>query len=277
MNLDLRPSYQNGFFPRDGEPAYPELWDNIAGVWCPALGATGEKLLDWSENRNHGTLTSMDLSTAWTVSEGRTALLFDGVDDKVSFGNVYGEVLQGDYTVSMFIKTTSTSLSRLIGKADYTAGGFSNSPFSVLFNYPTAGRLRLYIGTAADANSLASATADLNNGNLRHVAFQRIGSTQNIFIDGNLDATQSRATSPDVNSSNFTIGHDGSADGVGTQQFAGHVDDTLLFRRVLSLSELRVRYQLGPGGIFALADSPAARVAADFNRRRRLLISSGAA
>jgi hypothetical protein len=79
-------TYANGFAPRDGEPLFPELWRGCVGAWNPGLGPTGLTLRDWSPYKNHGTLTGMDAGTDWVASQGRYALDFDGVNDKVQLG-----------------------------------------------------------------------------------------------------------------------------------------------------------------------------------------------
>lgn len=80
----LPASYHTGFAPRDGYPAYPELWRGCVGAWAPCLGPTGLTLRDWSGRQNHGTLTNMVPGDDWVVGGGRYALDFDGTDDYAS-------------------------------------------------------------------------------------------------------------------------------------------------------------------------------------------------
>ena len=219
----LPASYLNGFAPRDGQPLYPSLWTGCVGAWNPGLGPSGLTLRDNSGFGRHGTLTN---GPTFAASQGRYAMNFDGVDDKVLCGNILGSVFQGDYTVVVTIKTSSTGLGRLIGKADY---GSNLSPFSVLFNYPTAGKVRFYASTNNDAIALTSAASDLNADQWKTLAFQQQSATQSIYVNGMLNASQTRSNNAATNASQFTIGHDGSGDGLGTQQFSGAIGEVRVY------------------------------------------------
>jgi hypothetical protein len=85
----LRPSFANGFAPRDGQAIWPELWRGCVGAWNPGLGPTGLRLYDWSPYKNHGTLTNMDAAGDWVTSQGRYALDFDGNNGYVDLGSIY--------------------------------------------------------------------------------------------------------------------------------------------------------------------------------------------
>jgi len=102
-------SYANGFAPRDGQPLYPELWRGCVGAWNPGLGPTGLTLRDWSGFGNHGTLTNMDAGSDWVVSQGRYALDFDGVNDKVQFGTTRLPSGGSARTIAVWVYQTSYS------------------------------------------------------------------------------------------------------------------------------------------------------------------------
>jgi hypothetical protein len=76
----LRPSFANGFAPRDGQAIWPELWRGCVGAWNPGLGPTGLRLYDWSPYKNHGTLTNMAANIAWSRIAGHHALDFDYIE-----------------------------------------------------------------------------------------------------------------------------------------------------------------------------------------------------
>jgi hypothetical protein len=96
----LRPSFANGFAPRDGQAIWPELWRGCVGAWNPGLGPTGTRLYDWSPYKNHGTLTNMDAGTDWVTNQGRYVLDFDGSNDVVVVLNTLQQ-LNGLQTFSM--------------------------------------------------------------------------------------------------------------------------------------------------------------------------------
>ena len=261
----LPASYLNGFAPRDGQPLYPSLWTGCVGAWNPGLGPSGLTLRDQSGFGNNGTLTN---GPTWAASQGRYAMNFDGVDDKVLCGNILGSVFQGDYTVVVTIKTSSTGLGRLIGKADY---GSNLSPFSVLFNYPTAGKVRFYVSTNADVLSLTSVASDLNSDQWKTLAFQQQGSKQSIYINGILNVSQTTLNNAATNASQFTIGHDGSNHGLGTQQFSGSIGEV----RVYSIAVANSVHQIlatRRGIAYEMAPRRRSSIQVTTNRRRRIII-----
>jgi hypothetical protein len=65
------PSYATGFASCAAESEYPQLWRGLRGLWVPALGQTGARVLDWSGLGNHGTVTA---STSWANGPGGAAL-----------------------------------------------------------------------------------------------------------------------------------------------------------------------------------------------------------
>jgi len=72
----LRPSYADGYAPRDGigTPGEDWFWDGLVGAWMPTFGATGNSLWDVSLRGNHGTLVN---GPSWPPSPNGGALLFD--------------------------------------------------------------------------------------------------------------------------------------------------------------------------------------------------------
>ncbi|MGQ9576484.1 MAG: LamG-like jellyroll fold domain-containing protein [Thermoguttaceae bacterium] len=85
-NLVL-PSYCQRRLRGRGDCAAPALWDGLVGLWIPALGPSGTRLVDWSGYGNHGTLVNMNPGTDWVAGwypPGGWALRFEGSDDRVS-------------------------------------------------------------------------------------------------------------------------------------------------------------------------------------------------
>lgn len=129
----LPASYHTGFAPRDGYPAYPELWRGCVGAWAPCLGPTGLTLRDWSGRQNHGTLTNMVPGDDWVVSGGRYALDFDAIDDQVSCGaNV---VTGGEITVFGWMNRRGVgSNNNNVICAKGSLSGNSTSTFALYYN-----------------------------------------------------------------------------------------------------------------------------------------------
>ncbi len=95
MQLRPTPTYGTGFARYAAESAYPELWRGLVGCWVPSLGATGEELLDWSGNRNHGVLTNGPL---WVPG----ALDFNGSGSHVLFNQI---IVDENYSISLRFQT----------------------------------------------------------------------------------------------------------------------------------------------------------------------------
>ena len=77
----INPSYANGFAPRDGPPANPNLWQGLVGLWAPSLGPTGLTLRDQSGFQNDGTLTLMGPATTWVASEKGWAIYHNNANN----------------------------------------------------------------------------------------------------------------------------------------------------------------------------------------------------
>jgi len=98
------PSYANGFAPRDGPSANPNLLDGLVGAWIPAFGPTGGTLFDVSGRGNHGTLTNMDAATDWVMTEKGWALDFDGDNDIINLAIRNGLPPGDNWSVCMALK-----------------------------------------------------------------------------------------------------------------------------------------------------------------------------
>lgn len=72
------PSYLNGFAPRDGRPAFPNLWKGLRGLWVPSLGPTGLTLFDWSGFKKHVSLAN---APTWGVGRFGSTIDMDGDND----------------------------------------------------------------------------------------------------------------------------------------------------------------------------------------------------
>jgi len=89
----VRPSYKSGFARSAAESAYPGLWKNLSGAWCPALGNTGTTIHNRSPDSGipDCSLTNTEAGD-WQVGPYGHEIAFDGVNE---YGNiVYHERLK---------------------------------------------------------------------------------------------------------------------------------------------------------------------------------------
>jgi hypothetical protein len=81
-----RPSFQSGFARCAQESAYPHLWKDIAGMWCPSIGIQGARLEDFSGHGKHGTFSAGMTNDNWVPSPWGWALNYDGVNNWINLG-----------------------------------------------------------------------------------------------------------------------------------------------------------------------------------------------
>jgi hypothetical protein len=251
-------SYANGFAPRDGQPLYPELWRGCVVAWAPSLGPTGLTLRDWSGYGNHGTLTNMFPGDDWVASQGRYALDFDGVGDRVSVTSsaafAHGT---GDFAYAIWMYP------RQIG-SNNRLFSFGDDQLNIDLGIFGAGSISYYNGSV----STASATGVVAANQWQHMTMMRRSGVVRVFINASEVITHANVVSVS-GSRTFHLG------GFPSQNFNGLLDTTMIFARSLTSNERRllasrrgIAYELAPRRRSVL-------VTAAFNRRRRLLIGAG--
>lgn len=201
-------------------------------AWWPVAGSRGTTLLRDRVNGRNGVFNGnaalvKDSVMGWVTS-------YDGNGDyiRVTRTQRLGETIQGDYTLTMWMKSSSaTTVKRLWGSYD-SVTGFNTA----IFNYSSAGQLRFYSGSAADADSLLANASGLNNGVWRHYAFQVQGTTMRIFINGVQDNSRTRVAGTTTNA-DFFLGTSLSTS-TATQMFEGSIGDTRLYSRALAQAEI---------------------------------------
>lgn len=74
-----QPSYAQGFAHSQAEAAYPQSWDKLQALFVPALGHSGNTLLDLSGKRQHGTLQA---NVTWEMTPEGDSIntTSDGID-----------------------------------------------------------------------------------------------------------------------------------------------------------------------------------------------------
>lgn len=246
-------TYANGFAPRDGEPLFPELWDGCVGAWNPGLGPSGLTLRDWSPFKNHGTLTNMNLATAWTRSNGRYALSFTGGATHVATSFIGPAVNQR--SLSVWFRTTQNHTNSQYGTIFFygTATTFpadaGRSFFVMVFSETVNGWDNAF-GVSQFGDSLG--VNNVNDGLWHHGCIVNRGSEYQVWLDGVLRATKTMATTP--TSSAAFLGRGNTSGSLGSNlNYVGHADDYAFYNRALSPSEIRllasrrgIAYEMAP-------------------------------
>ena len=219
------PSYQNGFAPRDGPPAYPELWDGLVGLWQPTLGPTGLKLFDQSGYHRDGTLTNMDPATDWVTSPHGWALDLDGTNDYVDCGEI-----SFPGPVSVLFDWAGSSSSTSIGGM----GGYNGTAW--MLGPDEGDRVMFYALSGA-----SPAITGLTLGTTRHTAVGTFmpSTYVRVYLDGGTGGFAEDtsgipvALTPDVS---IKLGNRGD----GTGDILGQLYRAAIWSRILLPSEIQL-------------------------------------
>ncbi len=174
------------------------------------------------------------------------SLKFDGSDDYVYVtNNSIHNMGSGDFTLSAWFKTSTTSTGNIVGKGStYTTG----KRYQININDTTdcaSGKIKVEIDDDTTKEFICSTSSSLNNNSWHHVVMIRDGNNLRLFIDG----------TEDTNSPNDITGYgniDSSRDfyigaiyqeGLGiADYYNGLVDDVRLYNYALSASQVRKVY-----------------------------------
>lgn len=260
----MEPSYQNGFAPRDFEPAFAALWRGCIAAYAPLLGATGTKLRDWSGRCNNGDLTGFDASTAWAESQVGRSLLFDDVDDQVVFERV--PTITMPLTFSAWIKANAISGSAgsilAISKID-TSGG---AHYWLLRQSGNAVEARSRSGSTGTGSGVSGLTT-----NWSHVAAVFTSTTsRQVFLNG-IPGNLNTATRNPLGMDSFTMGYGYGAD--ADNVFNGCIAEAQVWNRALTQNEIS-QLALRPGIMFEPRRKLVmSQIIATTNKRRKLLLT----
>ena len=231
----VRPSYATGFAQWPGMSEYPHLWRGLVGAWCPPLGMTGSRLLDWSGKGIHGTLVG---NTAWVPGKFGPCLSFDGTDDYVDVGantNNLGISNDLNYTVAVTAKWPS-----------YGAPGDQRPLVSSYFGVSYSLRIVEGADSAHGVVRLVHDDAILSSGVLVAGPWYYIVQTYRgsdhfaeIYIDGVLSNSGTVNDAFLLGTYPVFIGYDNVV-----KFWNGLINDVMIFNRALSASEIQQLYHL---------------------------------
>ncbi len=251
----INPSYQNGFAPRDGLPANPNLRQGLVGLWSTELGISGLTLFDQSGfSTPDGVLTNMDGSN-WAVGRYGYALSYDGVSEYVNLGTAPPHLQTAAFSMTQVIQPDNAH--NLMQLFSWTGGTLCSGWFGGVLG--STGRPVLFTNTNNRRNWPAAATTLLVNGDWHVVTFTIPGNVQadinsaELWIDGQKIAVDS------TDATGATTARTGSIN-IGRrianmQEYKGNIGLTALHNRVLADGEI-VDWHGDPLAILRLEDEP---------------------
>lgn len=197
----------------------------LQGEWHLDEG-TGDSSWDASGNGNHAVLMN---GAAWTTSGvNGSGVVLDGVNDSLDLGSSTFS-LASELTISLWCKaTTMGSRMILVQRGAYVA------PF--VLNIESNRKIRFGVRTVGGSASYLTSNTVLSPNVWYHVAVTYTSGQRCIYINGQLDKsdTLSGALDSGTAAANTVAG----ISPLGTGAFAGCLDETRIYSRVLAPSEI---------------------------------------
>jgi hypothetical protein len=229
---------------------------SLQGWWKLDASATYDSstttwsIPDDSSNSNTGTSSGMtqsalqqsDLSFKTSISP--FALNFDGTDDSINIGT--GNILTGVFSVSMWIKRTSTSL------GDSAQALFSKDNATSLRSFNNyldrdTGTLKMWQSANGSSLSVTQSSTAITDTNWHHVVYINAGSGSNcqMYIDGSEVSYSAQQTGVDsIYSSsidNLLAGHYIAT----SYQFNGSISNVSIWNAALTSAQVTEIYNEG--------------------------------
>jgi len=187
----------------------------------------------------NGTATNVNFNVAGKFGNAGE---FNGSSSEINLGTSsnFSITTTGALSGSMWVKTTDTSASYLISKANDASGNYE---WAIEYGYPT-GKMKLNVyNTAAGFAASVTNNTTINDGNWHHLAFVIVNNTSvSLYIDGGTPAT---STSWSGTAGSFSIptliGHFGGIS-APTSWWNGTIDQVRIFSSALNASEVTQLY-----------------------------------
>jgi hypothetical protein len=187
---------------------------------------------DMSGNGNHGTVNGATLGSDRHGGANK-AYEFDGVNDKIVIATNNWPGGNSDRSVSAWFKTSSPIQSNLFTFGD---GNRNNTRFSLLLNYPGAGKIS-FVG---EGNDHHISTSSFSNAWMLSV-ITLSGNKGTVFLNSENIASFNKVLNTD-GSMPLVIGSNSLTR--NDEFFNGSIDDVRVYDRALSAAEVAALYQL---------------------------------
>lgn len=214
---------------------------NLVGWWRMGDGDTYPTITDRSSSGNDGTMTNMETTDITAdVPTGKFSLVFDGAE-YINCGNVLAFERTDSFSISVWFKTTSTSVEMMLGKMGTSFRGYDMCTQSVL---------QVEIVSSWPGNWIrVSTTSTWVDGKWHHVVMTYNGSSSasgvKFFVDGVQQATTTGANSLSATIVSTAQLHLGQRSGSGASPFNGNLSGFAFYDRVLTLDEVMEVYNGG--------------------------------
>ena len=199
----------------------------------------------WQAEGNANDSVGMDNETLVGVTFGPgvygtdQAFSFGGTADQVVFNTDGGNRGTGAFTFAFAIKTTAATQEQAIWeeRAQCDSDGTSFWGFRMQPNGRVSFEAQNTVGQ--DYMNLGS-TAAVNDGAWHRVTVTRQTTTASLYVDGQLQATTTTATTADISKRTPMRAGVSTCDGVdGTVAFVGQLDEVMIFRVALTQSQIQ--------------------------------------
>lgn len=184
----------------------------------------------------------------YTAGKSGNAFVFNGTNADILFSNGAWN-FTGDFSISMWVKFSSSSLSQIL-ISNFTIGG--TTTFSGWFVEKTSTQLRFrgYNNGNLVLNATKSSFSP-STSVYTHLVFTRSSTNSNIYIDGVLDTTSTTTASPNYESTNYPMIGANKYDASNYQEFFnGNIDEVNLWNKELTSTEVTDLYNSGTGKFY---------------------------
>lgn len=237
----------------------PGCPSNLVGWWRMGDGDTFPTLLDsagtpitfpsyadFSGNGLMGTAVNMEAGDVVSGGPGGSYSTyytdFDGVNERISMGNVLSYEIGTDRSFSFWFKSTTTALSMFIAKIN-RLGWYDDVGYGVALT--ATGQIKYYFGNGGVMGSYTTVATGFNDGNWHHVSVSVTGafSATTIVVDGVTRGCSSDSTTggTSINTYPFTLGSLSN----GNSPLAGSMDEVAVYSRAISVAEAQWIYNSG--------------------------------
>jgi hypothetical protein len=214
----------------------PQIWSASTGLVAGyAFGeGSGTTTADISGNLNTGSLSNVTWTTSGKIG---SALVFNGSSSRVNINDAASLDLTTGMTLEAWIYPTTSSGWRSVILKESTNGLAYG-----LYASDDAGRPAVYINTGGIDLSATSSTA-LTVNSWTHLAATYDGSSLKLYVNGSQAASISTSGSLKATTGALMVG--GNA--VWGEYFSGTIDETRVYNRALSQSEIQADMSTGMG------------------------------
>jgi len=208
-----------------------------AGYWKFDEGS-GMVVGDSSGNNNDGVITG----ATWTDGKYGGALIFDGIDDKVSLGNGSNVNLTTAFTLEAWVKNSrgvSDTPQHIISKKN---NYIANSGYMYYLQY---GKIYVNYGDGSTYREAGSSVLDWDANTWYHVVAVFDGTNEKMYRNGILVGSVTKIGSIATNSINLQIGDLNSS-----YYFQGSIDEPKIYNYARTDDQIRQDYQAGVANYF---------------------------